>query len=145
MCHALHNSCHRNYMNIPDISTNTHVQIGSAIFASYETHAILCLSGFLCIRGAGHTGIKITEGMLFYLLNWQVESQLAVAEEITFPYVWGTYDLLILPPSFPYGGMENPCLTFVTPTLLVGEGVRCLSINILLYCLELLVCCTVCH
>ena len=87
--------------------------------------------GFLCIRAAGHTGIKITEGMLFYLLNWQVESQLAVAEEITFPYVWGTYDLLILPPSFPYGGMENPCLTFVTPTLLVGEGVRCLSINIL--------------
>ena len=31
--------------------------------------------------------------------------------------------MLILPPSFPYGGMENPCLTFVTPTLLVGEGV----------------------
>ena len=85
--------------------------------------------GFLYIRDAGHTGIKITEGMLFYLLNWQVESQLAVAEEITFPYVWGTYDLLILPPSFPYGGMENPCLTFVTPTLLVGEGVRCLSIE----------------
>ena len=84
---------------------------------------------FLYIRDAGHTGIKITEGMLFYLLNWQVESQLAVAEEITFPYVWGTYDLLILPPSFPYGGMENPCLTFVTPTLLVGEGVRCLSIE----------------
>ena len=75
--------------------------------------------------------------MLFYLLNWQVESQLAVAEEITFPYVWGTYDLLILPPSFPYGGMENPCLTFVTPTLLVGEGVRCLSIKILLYCVSL--------
>ena len=87
--------------------------------------------GFLCIRDAEHTVIKITEGMVFYLLNWQVESQLAVAEEITFPYVWGTYDLLILPPSFPYGGMENPCLTFVTPTLLVGEGVRCLSINIL--------------
>ena len=30
---------------------------------------------------------------------------------------------MILPPSFPYGGMENPCLTFVTPTLLVGKGV----------------------
>lgn len=32
-------------------------------------------------------------------------------------YVWKRYDLLCLPPSFPYGGMENPCLTFVTPTL----------------------------
>ena len=36
-------------------------------------------------------------------------------------YVWGRYDLLCLPPSFPYGGMENPCLTFVTPTLLAGD------------------------
>ena len=35
--------------------------------------------------------------------------------------VWGIYDLLVLPPSFPYGGMENPCLTFVTPTLLAGD------------------------
>jgi leukotriene-A4 hydrolase len=37
------------------------------------------------------------------------------------PYVWGRYDILCLPPSFPYGGMENPCLTFVTPTLLAGD------------------------
>ena len=44
---------------------------------------------------------------------------LAAAEEIAGPYVWEQYDLLVLPPSFPYGGMENPCLTFVTPTLLV--------------------------
>ncbi len=39
------------------------------------------------------------------------------AESLMGPYVWGVYDLLVLPPSFPYGGMENPCLTFVTPTL----------------------------
>lgn len=36
------------------------------------------------------------------------------------PYIWGQYDLLVLPPSFPYGGMENPCLTCVTPTLIVS-------------------------
>jgi leukotriene-A4 hydrolase len=35
--------------------------------------------------------------------------------------VWGRYDLLLLPPSFPYGGMENPQLTFVTPTLIAGD------------------------
>ncbi len=46
---------------------------------------------------------------------------LATAEELLGPYVWGVYDLLVLPPSFPYGGMENPCLTFVTPTLLVRK------------------------
>ena len=43
------------------------------------------------------------------------------AEEVAGEYVWGVYDLLLLPPSFPYGGMENPCLTFVTPTLLAGD------------------------
>jgi hypothetical protein len=37
-------------------------------------------------------------------------------------YDWRIYDLLVLPPAFPYGGMENPCLTFVTPTLLAGDG-----------------------
>lgn len=36
-------------------------------------------------------------------------------------YSWDRYDLLLLPPSFPYGGMENPMLTFVTPTLLAGD------------------------
>ena len=45
--------------------------------------------------------------------------QLSVAESICGPYVWERYDLLVLPPSFPFGGMENPCLTFVTPTVLV--------------------------
>lgn len=45
---------------------------------------------------------------------------LEAAESICGPYVWKKYDLLLMPPSFPYGGMENPCLTFVTPTLLAG-------------------------
>ncbi len=52
----------------------------------------------------------------------ETETMLAKAEELCGPYVWGVYDILVLPPSFPYGGMENPCLTFATPTLLVrGE------------------------
>jgi len=50
------------------------------------------------------------------------ETFLKIAEDLTFDYVWKRYDLLCLPPSFPYGGMENPCLTFVTPTLLAGDG-----------------------
>ncbi|XP_022105369.1 leukotriene A-4 hydrolase-like isoform X1 [Acanthaster planci] len=51
----------------------------------------------------------------------ETEQMLLTAESLLGPYVWGQYDLLILPPSFPYGGMENPCLTFVTPTLLAGD------------------------
>jgi leukotriene-A4 hydrolase len=44
----------------------------------------------------------------------ETESFIAAAEGLVGPYVWGRYDLLMLPPSFPYGGMENPCLTFGT-------------------------------
>ena len=51
----------------------------------------------------------------------ETEDFLKAAEQVAGPYVWGRYDLLLLPPSFPYGGMENPCLTFVTPTLLAGD------------------------
>jgi len=52
----------------------------------------------------------------------ETEEFLSAAEKITgMPYAWGRYDVLCLPPSFPYGGMENPCLTFATPTLLAGD------------------------
>lgn len=51
----------------------------------------------------------------------ETEKYLQAAEKLCGPYVWNQYDLLVLPPSFPYGGMENPCLTFVTPTLLAGD------------------------
>ncbi|KAJ1964415.1 Leucyl aminopeptidase yscIV [Dipsacomyces acuminosporus] len=51
----------------------------------------------------------------------EVDKILQTAEKLVTPYSWGRYDLLVLPPSFPYGGMENPCLTFVTPTLLAGD------------------------
>ncbi len=42
-------------------------------------------------------------------------------EQLYGPYRWGKYDLLVLPPSFPFGGMENPRLTFATPTIIAGD------------------------
>ena len=56
----------------------------------------------------------------------ETEDYIKTGEELLGPYVWGQYDLLVLPPTFPYGGMENPCLTFVTPTLL-GKKFKCLK------------------
>jgi len=50
-----------------------------------------------------------------------MERMMDVAEALYGPYRWGRYDVLILPPSFPYGGMENPRLTFLTPTFLAGD------------------------
>ncbi len=49
------------------------------------------------------------------------ERMIQVAEELYGPYRWGRYDMLVLPPSFPYGGMENPRLSFITPTVIVGD------------------------
>ncbi|WP_293890177.1 hydrolase/aminopeptidase [Flavobacterium sp.] len=43
------------------------------------------------------------------------------AEKLFGPYRWGRYDVIVLPPSFPFGGMENPNLTFLTPTVLAGD------------------------
>lgn len=50
-----------------------------------------------------------------------VEKMVECAEKQFGPYRWGRYDLLVLPPSFPFGGMENPRLTFATPTVLAGD------------------------
>jgi leukotriene-A4 hydrolase len=50
-----------------------------------------------------------------------MEKMIEAAEALYGPYRWSRYDLLVLPPSFPYGGMENPRLTFVTPTILAGD------------------------
>ncbi len=49
------------------------------------------------------------------------ERMVEAAERLFGPYRWGRYDILVLPPSFPFGGMENPRLTFATPTILAGD------------------------
>jgi len=50
-----------------------------------------------------------------------LEKMIAGAESLYGPYQWERYDVLVLPPSFPFGGMENPRLTFATPTILAGD------------------------
>jgi leukotriene-A4 hydrolase len=50
-----------------------------------------------------------------------VEDMVVAAEALFGPYDWERFDILTMPPSFPYGGMENPRLTFLTPTLIVGD------------------------
>ena len=51
----------------------------------------------------------------------ELEKFVAAAEALYGPYRWGRYDVLVLPPSFPFGGMENPTLTFATPTAIAGD------------------------
>ncbi|KAI1154454.1 leukotriene A-4 hydrolase [Nemania diffusa] len=57
--------------------------------------------------------------------KWELENDmdkfLEVAEKLVFDYQWGQYNVLVLPPSFAYGGMENPIFTFATPTIISGD------------------------
>ena len=50
-----------------------------------------------------------------------LETLLDQTEAYLTPYIWGTYTIVVLPPSFPFGGMENPLLTFASPTIIVGD------------------------
>jgi aminopeptidase N len=50
-----------------------------------------------------------------------MEKMLEAAEALYGPYLWDRYDVIVLPPSFPFGGMENPRLTFATPTIIAGD------------------------
>ncbi|MFT4753717.1 MAG: leukotriene-A4 hydrolase [Salibacteraceae bacterium] len=51
----------------------------------------------------------------------ETEKMIQIAEALFGEYAWERYDMLVLPPSFPFGGMENPRLTFVTPTIIAGD------------------------
>ena len=62
---------------------------------------------------------ELLEASVFEFADTQ--EMLEQAETLFGPYEWGRYDLLVLPPSFPYGGMENPRLSFITPSLLAGD------------------------
>ena len=69
------------------------------------------------------TGVY-AEPELLEAAAWELadtEKMIAAAEELYGPYRWERYDLIVLPPSFPFGGMENPRLTFLTPTILAGD------------------------
>ncbi|RJF85929.1 M1 family metallopeptidase [Sphingomonas cavernae] len=65
-----------------------------------------------------------TEPAMLEKSAWEfadLEKMVSAAEGLYGPYRWGRYDLLVLPPSFPFGGMENPRLTFLTPTVIAGD------------------------
>ena len=62
---------------------------------------------------------ELLEASVFEFADTQ--EMLEQAEALFGPYEWGRYDLLVLPPSFPFGGMENPRLSFITPSLLAGD------------------------
>jgi leukotriene-A4 hydrolase len=87
-------------------------------------YLIAIASGDIAFRSLGpRTGVYTEPVMLTRAADELVdlEKMITAAEALGGPYRWGRYDVLVLPPSFPFGGMENPRLTFATPTILAGD------------------------
>jgi leukotriene-A4 hydrolase len=80
--------------------------------------------GDLSYRSLGERSGVYAEPSVLEKAAWEfaeLEQMIAAAEALYGPYQWEVYDLVVLPPSFPFGGMENPRLTFATPTILAGD------------------------
>ncbi|HEX2252435.1 MAG TPA: M1 family metallopeptidase [Thermoanaerobaculia bacterium] len=80
--------------------------------------------GDLEFRSVGRVAGVYAEPAVVERAAWELEEtdeMIPAAERLYGPYRWGRYDVLVLPPSFPFGGMENPRLTFATPTILAGD------------------------
>ncbi|CAI2361127.1 unnamed protein product [Moneuplotes crassus] len=89
-----------------------------------QSYLLAIASGNLVERRIGERTFVITEPEEIEKVEnefAQLEDFLIQAENITIPYEWGEYKLLILPPSFPFGGMENPLLTFASPAIVPGD------------------------
>ncbi|MEQ8515716.1 MAG: leukotriene A4 hydrolase C-terminal domain-containing protein, partial [Chromatocurvus sp.] len=81
-------------------------------------------AGNLAFEPLGDDTGVYAEPELLQASAWEfanTQDMLDVAETMFGPYAWGRYDLLILPPAFPYGGMENPRLSFITSSVLAGD------------------------
>ncbi|RKP36275.1 peptidase family M1-domain-containing protein [Dimargaris cristalligena] len=102
---------------------------GSTIYefaqrTTMPSYLLALVVGNLEGREIGPRSTVWTEPEVVEAAAWEfvdTEKFISTAEALLTPYQWGRYDLLVVPPSFPFGGMENPCLTFVTPTLLAGD------------------------
>mgnify|MGYP000022235170 CR=1 FL=1 len=87
-------------------------------------YLIALAAGDLAFKPLGtRTGVYTEPAMLAKAAKEleDTEKMIEATEKLYGPYAWGRYDILVLPPSFPYGGMENPRLTFATPTILAGD------------------------
>jgi len=87
-------------------------------------YLIAIAAGDLAFRELGpRTGVWTEPSMLDAAASELADTEKMVdaAEALYGPYRWGRYDMIVLPPSFPYGGMENPTLTFLTPTFIAGD------------------------
>ena len=115
-------------MSAPE-SAEPITQGGESVFSYKMNHSvapymIAIAVGDLAFRELGpRTGVWTEPVMLDRAAAElsDTEKMVEAAEKLYGPYRWGRYDVIVLPPAFPYGGMENPTLTFLTPTFIAGD------------------------
>ena len=82
-------------------------------------------SGEISTASIGPRSTVASDPLSLESCTWELSSSteqfIQAAESLIYPYAWHQYNVLILPPSFPYGGMENPVYTFATPTIISGD------------------------
>jgi leukotriene-A4 hydrolase len=116
----------------PDTLAGSGGGAGGGDLATYTFRMTRAIPSYLIALGVGdlqfraigpRTGVW-SEPSVVEKAAWEfadMEKMLIAAERLFGPYRWERYDVLVLPPSFPFGGMENPRLTFATPTVLAGD------------------------
>lgn len=80
--------------------------------------------GELEVRNLGKRTAVYAEPLRINAAEYELadtEKMIDAAESLYGAYRWGRYDMIVLPPSFPIGGMENPRMTFLTPTMIAGD------------------------
>ena len=112
--------------NVTDIQkyNDTHTITSFANDIKIPCYLIALAMGELEYRSLGDRVGVITEPSQMEKVAKELEdmgSILDALETYMGPYIWGNYTIIVLPPSFPMGGMENPLLTFASPTIIVGD------------------------
>ncbi|MCI0661991.1 MAG: M1 family metallopeptidase [Acidobacteria bacterium] len=105
------------------------VKVGQSVYSfemsqAIPSYLIALAVGDLTFKPLGPTTGVYTEPVMMAKAVRELqdtEKMVAATKKLYGPYRWGRYDILVLPPSFPIGGMENPRLTFATPTILAGD------------------------
>jgi leukotriene-A4 hydrolase len=95
-----------------------------AMVDAVPSYLIALAVGDLAFKATGpRTGVYADKSVLKAAVDEfaDAESMIATAERLLGPYRWDRYDILVMPPGFPVGGMENPRLSFVTPTVIAGD------------------------
>jgi len=102
----------------------THNQACFACDIAIPNYLMALVVGKIEYKSTGYRTGVITEPAMMDKVYTELEGMallLDTTEEYMGTYIWGNYTIIILPPSFPMGGMENPLLTFASPTIIVGD------------------------